>query len=188
MAANKVCDRAFDDASAGHALQRLAGTERFDESTGTGEAGESRTFSARNAVKHMHDEYRKRSACWVYRTGDDSGQPLLEIRFSASQSYPSTSGKAAGGDKVSYSLGLYARVGRAGADLFFRCPTKAASKDAYIGDTKYVKAELFSTASQLLGDSVDKDRMVILNAVSRKVAQEAGCAAEASLPARVPES
>lgn len=85
-------------------------------------------------------------------------------------------------------MGLYAQVGRAGADLFFRCSTKAASKDAYIGDTKYVKAELFSTASQLHGDSVDKDRMVILNAVSRKVAQEAGCATEANLPVRVPEN
>ncbi len=85
-------------------------------------------------------------------------------------------------------MGLYAQVGRDGADLFFQCPTRAGSKDAYIGDTKYVKAELYSAAAQLRGDSIGKDRMVILNSVSRKVAQEAGCASEADLPTAVPEA
>lgn len=83
-------------------------------------------------------------------------------------------------------MGLYAQVGRDGADLFFQCPTRAASEDAYIGDTKYVKAELYSTRAQLHGDSLDKDRMVILNSVSRAVAREAGCAAQAGLPTAVP--
>ncbi|MEV5388386.1 hypothetical protein [Streptomyces sp. NPDC052721] len=122
----------------------------------------------------------------MYKTGDDSGKPLLEIRFSASQSYPAPSGKDANGSKVRYPLGLYAQVGRDGADLFFQCPTRAVSKDAYIGHTKYVKAELYSSNAQLHGDSVDKDRMVILNSVSREVAREAGCASEADLPAAVP--
>ncbi|POX63715.1 hypothetical protein C3492_08145 [Streptomyces sp. Ru62] len=77
-------------------------------------------------------------------------------------------------------------MGRDGADLFFQCPTIAASKDAYIGDTKYVKAELSASKAQLRGDSIDKDRMVILNSVSREVAREAGCAAQAGLPTAVP--
>ncbi|MYW47991.1 hypothetical protein [Streptomyces sp. SID161] len=138
------------------------------------------------AVQHLHDDYRKRGACWVYKAGDDNGQPLLEIRFSGSQSHPSASDKAGGG-KVRYALGLYAQVGSAGADLFFLCPTRATSSDTYVGDTKYVKAEFFADATRLRGNSVDKDRMVILNAISRKVAQEAGCAAEAHLPATVPD-
>lgn len=141
-----------------------------------------------NAVRHLHDEYRQRAACWVYKTGDESGKPLLEIRFTASQSYPAASDKEAGSSKTRYPVGLYAQVGRDGADLFFRCPTRAGSKDAYIGDTKYVKAELSSTGAQLRGNSIDKDRMVILNSVSRKVAQEAGCASEADLPAAVPDA
>ncbi|CAM5251410.1 MULTISPECIES: hypothetical protein [Streptomyces] len=167
-------------------MHNLAGTDQFDESTGAGEAGQPHTFSVRSAVRHLHDEYRERTACWVYKTGDDSGKPLLEMRFSASQSYPSPSGKDASGSQVRYPVGLYAQVGRDGADLFFQCPTRAASKDAYIGDTNYVKAELYSSRDQLRGDSVDKDRMVILNSVSREVAQEAGCAAQAGLPTAVP--
>ncbi|MET9017979.1 hypothetical protein ACWCPX_05450 [Streptomyces olivaceoviridis] len=186
--ASKICDGALD-APARQALQNLAGTDQFDESTGAAsEAGQPRTFSIQNAVKHLHDEYRQRTACWVYKTGDESGKPLLEIRFSASQSYPKASGKESNDSKVRYPVGLYAKVGRDGADLFFQCATGAGSKGAYIGDTKYVKAELYSTGSQLRGNSVDKDRMVILNSISRKVAEEAGCASEADLPTAVPDA
>ncbi|MEW2286332.1 hypothetical protein [Streptomyces sp. NPDC047841] len=185
--ASKVCGGALD-ASARQALRNLAGTDQFDESTGADGAGQPRTFSVQNAVRHLHDEYRQRAACWVYRAGDESGKPLLEIRFSASQSYPAPPDREVSGSKVRYPVGLYAQVGRDGADLFFRCPTRAESKDAYIGDTKYVKAELYSTRAQLRGDSVDKDRMVILNSVSREVAQEAGCASEADLPTAVPDA
>jgi hypothetical protein len=185
VSASKICDGTLD-ASAAEALHRLAGTDRFDEATGTNEAGEPRTFSLENAVRHLHDEYGKRSACWVYKTSDASGEPLLEIRFSASRGYPSSTEKDSSGDKARYPLGVYAQVGRSGADLFFKCSTKAPSAQAYIADTMYVKAELFSDTAKLRGDSVDKDRIVILNSVSRRVAQEAGCASEASLPAEVP--
>lgn len=185
IAASKVCDGTLDT-SAAAALQRLAGTDQFDESTGTNEAGVPTAFSLRNAIKNLHDEYRKRSACWVYKTGDDSGEPLLEVRFSASRSYPSESENESSGGKVRYSLGVYTRVGPNGADLFFQCTTKAPTEDAYVGDTKYVKAELFSVADKMRGDNVNKDRIVILNSISRRLTQEAGCASEADLPAEVP--
>lgn len=185
IAASKVCDGTLDT-SAAAALQRLAGTDQFDESTGTNEAGHPTAFSLKNAVKNLHAEYRKRSACWVYKTGDDSGEPLLEIRFLASRSYPSDSEKESSGGKVRYPLGVYAQVGPSGADLFFQCTTKAPTEDAYVGDTKYVKAELFSVANKMRGDNVNKDRIVILNSISRRVTQEAGCASEAGLPAEVP--
>ncbi|MEV6056428.1 hypothetical protein [Streptomyces sp. NPDC052107] len=185
VAAGTICDGTLD-AAAVEALQRLAGTSRFDEGTGANEAGEPRKFSLRNAVEHLHDEYRKRSACWVYKTGDDSGEPLLEIRFSASNSHPSaTQKKESSSHQTTYPLGVYANAGPDGADLFFRCATKAPSKDSNISDTKYVKAELYSAAAKMRGDSIDKDRMVILNSVSRKLAQEAGCATEANLPTAV---
>ncbi|MET8803938.1 hypothetical protein [Streptomyces sp. NPDC004546] len=184
VAAGTICDGTLD-AAAVEALQRLAGTSRFDEGTGANEAGEPRKFSLRNAVEHLHDEYRKRSACWVYKAGDDSGEPLLEIRFSASNSHPSATQKESSGHQTTYPLGVYANAGPDGADLFFRCATKAPSKDSYIGDTKYVKAELYSAATKMRGDSIDKDRMVILNSISRKLTQEAGCSSEADLPTEV---
>ncbi|MFF9004013.1 hypothetical protein [Streptomyces achromogenes] len=185
VAASRLCDGAFD-APAAQALRRLAGTERFDESAGAGESSEAATFSLRKAVEHLHDAYRRRSACWVYKSGDTSGEPLLEIRFTASEGYPSGTRKKSGNDKVTYPVGRFAQVGSNGADLFFRCSTKAPTEDANIGDTNYVKAELFSPAGQMRGDSIDHDRMVILNSVSRKLAQTAGCASEADLPAVVP--
>ncbi|MFF7098037.1 hypothetical protein ACFY9A_37485 [Streptomyces rubradiris] len=184
VVANRVCDGAFD-APAAEALRRLAGTDRFDESAGAGEIGAAAAFSLTKAAQHLHDTYRQRSACWVYKTGDDSGEPLLEIRFSASQGYPSGTREESDTDEVTYPVGLFAQVGRNGADLFFQCSTKAPAEDAYIGDTKYVKAELFSPSGQMRGDSIDHDRMVILNSISRKLAQAAGCASEADLPATV---
>ncbi|WP_190019298.1 hypothetical protein [Streptomyces lucensis] len=187
VSAHSICDGTLDS-SAVQALQRLAGTDRFDEATGTNEAGESRAFSLRNAVRHLHDEYGKRSACWVYRTGDNSGYPLMEIRFSASQSYPSNSAKRSEGGEVSYPLGVFAQVGRTGAELFFKCSSEASSATSYIGDVKYVKGEMYSNAAGLRGDSVDEDRMVILNSVSRAVAEQAGCAPEADLPTAVPSA
>ncbi|MES9524975.1 hypothetical protein [Streptomyces capoamus] len=184
--ASRVCDGTLD-APARQALQRLAGRDRFDAPTEIGDTGQAGSFSVRNAVRHLHDDYRQRAACWVYKTGDEGGKPLLEIRFSASSSHPVASDKETDDSKVRYPVGVYAQVGRDGADLWFQCPTKAVSKDAYVGDTKYVKAELSSSRAGLRGDSIDKDRMAILNSVSRKVAQEAGCASQAHLPAMVPD-
>ncbi|MFH9403408.1 hypothetical protein ACH4JS_27200 [Streptomyces sp. NPDC017638] len=185
VAASRLCAGAFD-APAAEALRRLAGTDRFDEATGAGKAGEPAAFSLKKAVEHLHDAYRERSACWVYKTGDDSGEPLLEIRFSASPGYPSGTRKDSGTEKVTYPVGRFAQVGPNGADLFFQCSTEAPAGDAYIGDTKYVKAELFSPRGHMRGDSIDRDRMVILNSISRRVAQTAGCASEADLPGAVP--
>ncbi|WP_330461135.1 hypothetical protein OIB37_32275 [Streptomyces sp. NBC_00820] len=184
MAASKVCEGTLDH-SAAAALQHLSGVDRFDELTGTNEAGESNTFSLSGAVGHLHDEYLERSACRVYKSGDGSGEPLLEVRFSASVNHPPS--PEAGGDRVSYLLGVYALAGPTGADLFFRCPTKPTRDGAVVGDTDYVKAEMAAPAGRMRGDSVDRDRMVILNSMARSVAEAAGCASTAALPAQVPE-
>ncbi|MFF4713911.1 hypothetical protein ACFY2V_21295 [Streptomyces eurythermus] len=123
VAASRVCDGAFD-APAAEALRRLAGTDRFDETAGSGKAGESAKFSLAKAVEHLHDTYRRRSACWVYKTGDDSGEPLLEIRFSASQGYPPGTSEETGSGKVTYPVGRFAQAGPNGADLFFQAPPR----------------------------------------------------------------
>ncbi|WP_018544872.1 hypothetical protein [Streptomyces sp. LaPpAH-108] len=174
MTASEVCDGTLD-AAAQAALRRLSGVERFDEMTGTNEAGESSVFSVRYAVRHLHDEYPTRGACWVYKTGAGNDRPLLEIRFSAAERYP----KAAG--KQPYRLGVYAGVGRDGANVFFRCATKAPSAKAFIGDAKYVQADMYSAAGRLRDERQDTDRMAILGSMSRAVAREAGCSSEAGL-------
>ncbi|MEU9402668.1 hypothetical protein [Streptomyces sp. NPDC048242] len=173
MTASKVCDGTLD-ATAQAALRRLSGVDRFDEMPGTNEAGASSLFSVRYTVRHLHDEYPARGACWVYKTGVGNDHPLLEIRFSAEEGYPKTT------EKQPYRLGVYAGVGRDGANVFFRCPTKAPSAKAVIGDTKYVQADMYSAGS-LRGDHQDTDRMAILGSISRAVAREAGCASEAGL-------
>ncbi|SEE59241.1 hypothetical protein SAMN05216489_07295 [Streptomyces sp. 3213] len=183
--AGKVCDGTLDTAASA-ALRRLAGSDRFDELTGTNEAGEPNSFSLARAVKHLHDEYTKRSACRLYKSGDNSGQSLLEVRFSASSNHPSVSTEASSSDRVSYPLGVYALAGSNGADLFFRCPTKATTDNASVGDTNYVKAEMSAIAVTMRGNSVNKDRMVVLNSMARAIAEAAGCASTAALPTRVP--
>jgi len=183
--AGKVCDGTLDP-TASAALRRLAGSDRFDELTGTNEAGEPNTFSLARSVKHLHDEYTKRSACRLYKSGDNSGQPLLEVRFSASSNHPSVSTKASSNARVSYPLGVYALVGSSGADLFFRCPTKATTDNASVGDTNYVKAEMSAIADNMRGNSVNKDRMVVLNSMAKAIAEAAGCASTAALSTQVP--
>ncbi|MFI7502944.1 hypothetical protein ACIBVL_31610 [Streptomyces sp. NPDC049687] len=187
VAANKVCDGTLD-ASAAAALQRLSGAERFEELTGTNDAGEPNTFSVSRAVKHLHDNYSAQGTCWVYKTDDDSGRSFLEIRFSAAKSHPSSSAGESGDDTVLYPMGVYARVSGNGADLYFDCPTKATTDDAFTGDTEFVKAEMYAVAAKIQGKDVNKDRITILNSMARAVAEAAGCASTAALPTRVPEA
>lgn len=184
--AHEICDGTLDP-SAAAALKRMSGTNRFEELTGTNQAGEPDEFSVSRSVKHLHDEYLKQSECSVYRAGDGSVNPLFEVRFSASRYYPS--GKADSSDrKVRYPLGVFAQVGLNGAGLFFRCSTKASTNDAYIGDTDYVKAEMYTSTNRLRGDDKARDIMVILNSMARAVAEAAGCASQAGLPTRVPDA
>ncbi|MFH8775230.1 hypothetical protein [Streptomyces sp. NPDC017958] len=187
VAADRICDGTLDSAAAA-ALRRLSGTDRFDELSGTNEAGEPNAFSLSRAVKHLHDEYLKQSACRVYKSGDESGTLFLEVRFSASSNHPASSEKQSGGDRVRYPLGVFAQAGLYGADLFFRCETKPTSENAAIGSTNYVKAEMTAAANRMRGDSVNKDRMVVLNSMARAVAEDAGCTSSAALPTQVPEA
>jgi hypothetical protein len=73
-------------------------------------------------------------------------------------------------------LGVYALAGSDGADLFFRCPTRATTDNASVGDTNYVKAEMSAIANNMHGNSVNKGRMVVLSSMARAVADAVGCA------------
>ncbi|MGW4198990.1 hypothetical protein [Streptomyces sp. NPDC005004] len=174
VTAAKVCDATLDP-RAQAALRRLSGVSQFDDATGTNRAGEPDKFSVRYAVSHLHDTYSRQGACWVYKSENTSGYPLLEIRFSAADHYPEGTGKNR------YGLGVYAKAGPYGALLFFRCGTKAESGKSEAGDAKYVRAEMYSSANQMRGEHRDDDRMAILGSMSRAVAHEADCASEAQL-------
>ncbi|MBJ7907523.1 hypothetical protein IF655_29985 [Streptomyces sp. DSM 110735] len=174
MTAAKVCDATLDP-KAQAALRRLSGVAQFDDAAGTNKAGEPEKFSVRYAVGHLHDTYSRQGVCWVYKSQNTSGDPLLEIRFSAADRYPEGTGKNL------YGLGVYAKAGPYGALLFFRCATKAEPRQSEVGDAKYVRAEMYSAANQMRGEHRDDDRMAILGSMSRAVAREAGCASGAGL-------
>ncbi|MYQ45508.1 hypothetical protein GTW40_10620 [Streptomyces sp. SID4985] len=175
VTAARLCGGTLD-APAQSALRRLAGTDRFDESAG---GNVPNLFSVRYTVQHLHDEYDQQGVCLIYTSGDGSDHPLLDIQFSADDTYPKSAGAESGSGRQ--SLGVYTRTGRDGVDVYFRCATKAPSSQSHIGDTKYVKAEMYSPAGRLRGEDPNADRIAILGSISRAVAREAGCASEAGL-------
>ncbi|MFG2717984.1 hypothetical protein ACGFW5_06720 [Streptomyces sp. NPDC048416] len=67
------------------------------------------------------------------------------------------------------------------ATVYFACRTRGNGRE-----TPYVRASSISNG-QLAGDSPAKDALTIVNSVSRRLADELGCANEAGLPATVPD-
>lgn len=183
--ASRICDGALD-APAVRALERLGGTDGFEELTGKTSAGQPNRFSVSRAAAHVHDDVQLRSRCTVYKSGDTSGAPLIQVDFQATDSHPTEAAVLKEDPKAEltfYPLGVYAATSDENStSLYFACTTKGAK-----GTTKYVDAGIFSTSSQLKGDSTSKDRMTILNAVSRRLATKLGCADEAHLPSSVPD-
>ncbi|MFJ4922729.1 hypothetical protein [Streptomyces sp. NPDC088725] len=184
ISASKICDRTLDENGIS-ALRRLGGTDDFNESTGITDTGESKKFSMPRAMAHLHDDNAQLSTCTVYTADNKSGAPLVQLDFSASESYPSRSvaeDEDPRGLLIFYPIGVYASTKADNStSLYFRCTTKGAK-----GSTAYIRAGVFSVGNQLKGNSTSKDRMTILNSVSRRLAAEAGCADEARLPAKVP--
>ncbi|MFJ2650705.1 hypothetical protein ACIO1C_28795 [Streptomyces sp. NPDC087420] len=185
VTAERVCDGALD-ATGAEALKRLGGTDRFTELTGTTDAGQPNAFSVARAAKHLHDNTALRSRCTVYKAGDKSGQPLVELDFKAASRFPGRSAVENGArDLTYYPVGVLAYTKEENStSLYFRCPTRGTGSTA--AETPYVNAGLFSTPAQIEGDTTSKDRMAVLNSVSRRLADELTCAGEARLPERVP--
>ncbi|MET9498193.1 hypothetical protein [Streptomyces sp. NPDC006552] len=186
VGAGQVCAGTLD-ASAARALERLSGTNRFEELTGTNEIGEPNAFSVKRAVQHLHATPSSRSSCTVYLADDNSGMPLLDLDLSASQSHPKRTETNSSRKRLTYPMGVYAAATQTGTQLFFSCTTEAKSADAYVGDTKYVEANM-SFIGHARGGDEGRDRMTVLNSVARAVARAAGCATEAALPTTVPPS
>lgn len=166
----------------------MAGTKEFTELDGTSNTGKPTRFSLNRAVENLHGKTSERSSCNIYKADDGSGPQILDISFAATSTYPKRNRgeESRAGNQVFYPMGLYAASGTNGASLFFHCPTKG-SVDDYIGDTNYVKAEMFAPEGRLRGNTIDRDRMTVLNAASQKLVAKLGCEGTAKLPGKVPD-
>uniref|UniRef100_A0AAU3GYQ6 Uncharacterized protein n=1 Tax=Streptomyces sp. NBC_01401 TaxID=2903854 RepID=A0AAU3GYQ6_9ACTN len=187
MASSQVCDGTLTGPAA-TSLERIGDTDRFTELTGTNDIGDPNKFSLDLTAKRLHTKLGERSECSVYKAADDSGIYLLKIRFEPTASRPdpekASHKQGAADNRTVFPLGLYAYVPEEdGASLLFSCATKGPE-----GRTPYVMASLFANKHRVDAGSTAKDRMVVLNAASRAVAEELGCAAQAKLPAKVPDA
>ncbi|MEU8703874.1 hypothetical protein [Streptomyces sp. NPDC048565] len=183
LSAFEVCDGTLGTAAAA-ALERLGGTDRFTELQGAKASGVPYAFSLELAAKTVHDKPSEKSDCLIYKADNESDFPLLDISFQARKSHPDLAAedKASDSGEMFFPLGLFASAkGDQGTSLYFACPTEGAD-----GRTPYVEADMTSGRGQVNPDG--KGRMTILNAVSRAVAEELGCAAQAKLPAKVPDA
>ncbi|QEU74243.1 hypothetical protein CP967_21615 [Streptomyces nitrosporeus] len=179
LPASQVCGGTLSAAGAA-ALRRIGGQEKYTELEDPGR------WSPGTAAKRLEDSADSDYECSLYLEGDDSGTPLMMIGFTARKSHPDPSEAAKDPDhgQVLYPLGVYASVGGdTAASLFFECPTKRSE-----GGTRYVKASMYTSKGKMKADAGGKDRMAVLNDVSRALAEELGCAAKAKLPAEVPEA
>lgn len=181
--AGQICAATLDPAAAA-ALEEISGTDRFSELAGADEAGEPNAFDLERAVAHFDGPAAERSTCAIYKAGDTSGHPLVEIGFEPSGTFPKRGAikKADLEDYTFYPVGTYASTRAEGsAALFFSCAAPGAKSGA-----AYVHASLFSTTGQFAKDSTSKERMTILTSVSRHLAAGLGCAEQARLPSRLP--
>ncbi|GAA5704859.1 MULTISPECIES: hypothetical protein [Streptomyces] len=183
LTAAEVCDSTLDS-SAIAGLKRMGDTQKFTELPGTDDSGEPNKFSLKRAASTIHDDMTQRNQCVVYKTGDTTGHPLIDVDFSAVKYHPNSEKPTAdaSAELTIYPIGVYAAThGNASASLYFKCPTKDPE-----GTKPYIQASVHSTADQVSAKATAKDSMDILNSVSRSMAKQLGCASQADLPANVP--
>lgn len=188
LTASRVCDSTLDS-SAAEALKRVGNTERFTELRGTNDSGESNTFSLKRAANTLHEDTSQRNQCVVFKAGDKTGHPLIDVDFSAEKHAPDAniSGKDGNSEESFYSIGVYAKSsGHSSARLYFKCSTQDTEEPK--GSTPYIRASLTSAPGQVSAKSTGRDLMIVLNAISRAMANKLGCASEAALPSEVPEA
>lgn len=179
LSASQVCGGTLSAAGVA-ALERIGGKNGYTE------LEDPERWSPDSAAKRLEDSAVSHYECDLYREGDESGRPLMTIGFMARKSHPdpAESAKDKDYDQLFYPLGLYASAtGDLATSLFFACPTERAE-----GSTPYVKADMYSAKNKMNAGSTGKDRMTILNDVSRALAKELGCTAQAKLPTKVPDA
>ncbi|MFJ2290968.1 hypothetical protein ACIOG7_04515 [Streptomyces sp. NPDC087894] len=181
LSPSQICDGALGPSGAS-ALERISGADRFTELDGSHANGDPNAFSLPLAAKRLHDDLSDRNQCQPYKV--DSDFPVFTIDFEARDSH-SDPAKVSTDDLSVYPLGRFAVTHQGGgATLVFSCSTQGGGEES----TPYVRAKLTVTRSQVAPDSTDKDQIAVLTAVSRAMADELGCAAQAKLPSKIPDA
>ncbi|MGW1506650.1 hypothetical protein ACWCQW_51020 [Streptomyces mirabilis] len=186
LTASQVCASTLDS-SAVTALHRIGNTERFTELPGTDDTGESNKFSLKRAASTIHDDMTQRNQCTVFKAGDKTSHPIIDVDFSATEYHPSTDGSTEDGksENTIYPIGVYAKTNdNVSATIYFKCSTHGSRKPADL--TSYIEANLYSTPDQISTKATGRDLMTVLNAISRGMAKQLGCEAQAALPSQVP--
>ncbi|MFF4020957.1 hypothetical protein [Streptomyces sp. NPDC001843] len=159
---------------------------KFTELPGTGDAGRPNKFSLKRAASTIRKDQTQRNQCVVFKAGDKTGHPLINVDFSAAKYVPSKDTSAAGGDsgQAFYSIGAYAKTNRnISALLYFKCSTVSSHESM-----SHIRASLTSAPGQIATQATGRDLMTVLNGISLGMAKQLGCASEAALPSRIPEA
>lgn len=175
-----VCGSVLD-APGRAALERISGTDDFRSPE---DLGESTPFSIKLAAKNLHNDEPER--CHVYKANDRTSRPVITVDFAVRAKY-SKSDETPRDDPdayVDYPIGLYAATkAESSAALLFRCATKGSQ-----GSTPFIRASMVIIRDQAEVTSTSKDRMTILNSMSRRLTEELGCGDEAKLPTQLPDA
>ncbi|MFE4050650.1 hypothetical protein [Streptomyces sp. YIM B13518] len=181
LTATQVCGSTLNT-SAADALERMGATKKFGETY----RDSPKSFSLSRAAKTLHVDMTQRNSCYVYKVDDDSGHPLIHVDFFATDIYtkPDPSPEKGDAEDKFYPIGLYAKThGTESATIYFKCSTRGGGNE-----TPYVKATLYSAPGQVSPKATGQDLMTILGTMSRALAGQLGCAAEAALPAQITEA
>ncbi|MBT2677223.1 hypothetical protein J7E95_41860 [Streptomyces sp. ISL-14] len=187
LTASQVCDSSLDS-SAAAALRRMGSSEKFTELPGTMDSGEPNKFSLKRAANTVHEDMTQRNQCAVYKAGDTTGHPLIDVDFSAVKDHPSTDGASqeAESENVIYPIGAYAKTHEnTSAAIYFKCSTQDAGKIKE--PTPFIQGSLYSTPDQISPKTTGRDLMTVLSAITRAMAKQLGCTSEAALPSQVPD-
>ncbi|MEV6123947.1 hypothetical protein AB0M23_26145 [Streptomyces sp. NPDC052077] len=176
LTAAEVCGSTLDK-WATKSLEHMGATEKFKEES----AGSSRPYSVITIAEDLRSDDSPQS-CYVTRAESKSGHPLVQVDFLPSSFRLDRKTATHKKGRMFYPVGLYAHTADVtGATIYFKCSTLNRKTK-----TPYIEARLFSAANEISSKTTPDDLMIILNSMSRAVANHLGCAAEAQLPSEVP--
>lgn len=165
----------------------MGDTVKFTELPGNDDSGQPNKFSLKHAASTIHENKTQRNQCTIFKAGDESGHPLIDVDFSAATYAPGkeTSDEDKNSGNTVYPIGVYARTdGTSSALLYFKCRTEAPGKAS--SSIPYIRASLSSTPGQMSSKATSRDLMTVLNSLSGAMARQLGCSAQAALRSEVP--
>ncbi|WP_158711046.1 hypothetical protein [Streptomyces albus] len=168
--ASEVCDATLEKKAAHH-LESLTGANTFDVPNIV------HRKQLADRLRRAPEEAKYHEFCRIY-TADSNGVPAATLEFRRRSPF---SGSRKKDEWITYRTGQHAHTSDDGASLYFHCPSSDAGPD-----DQYVKGVLWAGKREIAPDRFSTATISILNSVSRRLAQELGCAKEARLTAGTP--